>query len=487
MVILIADDDRLSRFTMKSMLSEILDEEYIFLEASDGKSMVEVCRKYLPDVVFADIKMPCMDGISAIEECQKYSRNTEFIVISGYSEFTYAKRCISLGITEYLLKPVEEEQLKQLMEKVCLKSKMAEKELNARFQLKVFEVFNYFITLGVEEKYEEFEHDPGWRYGMVGILTDVLLEGEESYMQAQKELIRDFQNFAEQDLKKNAYYTSLYSEEGTLYFCFCVSRTGWEKVEVYIKRMLYRKKEMSVQAVMFDAENLRELYRKSKKIDGSRSVALNYPSNRVLYERDFEFPSEQKRILADIWKMMNAWICLDKIVYAECLKKLEGYAEDGINIRNVSRFCSRIMKKNLETNGFGELLEHLKEMKGIMYSGRGKDFGVVYQVKEFIEKNYMKDISISQIAEELQMAPSYLSMLFHQEAGEKFIDYLTYVRMENAKRLLIQNSTAAIKDIAMMCGYNSSQYFAKVFLSQCGCSPSIFKKKNRLPHTYKET
>src|SRR5690625_825267 len=157
MVILIADDDRLIRFTIKSMLSEILESGYTFLEAKDGRQLVEVCCEKMPDIVFVDIKMPYMDGITAIEECQKYVKNTEFVVVSGYSEFEYAKKCVSLGVKEYLLKPVEEEKLSHLMNKLKEKNLKNIKELNARFQLKCFDAFNYFTKIDVDNDYDELD------------------------------------------------------------------------------------------------------------------------------------------------------------------------------------------------------------------------------------------------------------------------------------------------------------------------------------------
>ena len=119
MVILIADDDRLVRFTIKSILGEILEDSgNIFLEAANGRDMIRLCREGKPDVAFVDIRMPYLDGLNAIAECRKYSEWTEYVVVSGYSDFTYAQTGIRLGITEYLLKPVDEEQLRQVVEKL---------------------------------------------------------------------------------------------------------------------------------------------------------------------------------------------------------------------------------------------------------------------------------------------------------------------------------------------------------------------------------
>lgn len=146
MIILIADDEKLNRFIIKSMLGEILTSEYTILEASDGKKMVEICKEKMPDIVFTDIRMPNMNGIEAIAECKKYSDDIEFVIISGYSEFEFAQKAFADKIQDYLLKPVEEERLRQLMDKLQKKISGHKKEQNTRFQLALFNAFNYFST-----------------------------------------------------------------------------------------------------------------------------------------------------------------------------------------------------------------------------------------------------------------------------------------------------------------------------------------------------
>lgn len=107
MVILIADDDRLARFQLKSMLCDMGMEDMVIYEASNGKKMVEQCRRYAPDIAFVDITMPQIDGLSAIEQCRQYASDVQFVVVSGHSDFSYARRGIALQIADYLVKPIE--------------------------------------------------------------------------------------------------------------------------------------------------------------------------------------------------------------------------------------------------------------------------------------------------------------------------------------------------------------------------------------------
>lgn len=98
MLILIADDDRLARYSLKSMLHDLDDGTFLIFEATNGKTLVEQCRRLHPDVAFVDISMPHMDGLTAIEQCRQCSEDTQFVVVSGYSEFDYAKKSITLQV-----------------------------------------------------------------------------------------------------------------------------------------------------------------------------------------------------------------------------------------------------------------------------------------------------------------------------------------------------------------------------------------------------
>ena len=115
MKIIIADNEKLIRYTIKSMLEEIKTENQVIGEAKDGEKLVELIKKYAPDVAFVDIKMPKLNGLEAIKIAKNYSPETKWIILSSYSEFEYAKEAISLNAYEYLLKPVSPDKLEDTL------------------------------------------------------------------------------------------------------------------------------------------------------------------------------------------------------------------------------------------------------------------------------------------------------------------------------------------------------------------------------------
>lgn len=116
--ILIAEDEPRARRGLKELLMMLSDEYKIVAEASDGKSALDMLHVVKPDVVFTDLKMPYMDGISLIKAAKAAGVKTKFVIVSVCEEFHAARQAISLGVTEYLVKPIMLNEVKELMERI---------------------------------------------------------------------------------------------------------------------------------------------------------------------------------------------------------------------------------------------------------------------------------------------------------------------------------------------------------------------------------
>lgn len=111
MKFLIADDERPARYVLRSSLEGFGFDPGIIQEVTDGVQLVEATREARPDCAFVDVRMPGMDGLAAIEVATASSPATRWVIVSSYAEFEYARSALRLGVTEYLLKPVDTEDL----------------------------------------------------------------------------------------------------------------------------------------------------------------------------------------------------------------------------------------------------------------------------------------------------------------------------------------------------------------------------------------
>ena len=96
-------------------------EGFIFTgEASDGEVAYPLIKKARPDILITDIKMPFMNGLELSRMLKKEFPDMKILILSGYNEFDYAKQAITIGVTDYLLKPISAEQLLEEIKKVAV-------------------------------------------------------------------------------------------------------------------------------------------------------------------------------------------------------------------------------------------------------------------------------------------------------------------------------------------------------------------------------
>jgi two-component system response regulator YesN len=120
MKIIIADDEAPARFLLKSFLQDEGFPPGDIGEACDGLGLVSMVQDEKPRLCFVDIRMPGMDGLEALRLCVPQAAGTSWVIVSSYSEFEYARAALRLGITEYLVKPVDPGDLRACLERFRL-------------------------------------------------------------------------------------------------------------------------------------------------------------------------------------------------------------------------------------------------------------------------------------------------------------------------------------------------------------------------------
>lgn len=116
--VIVADDERLIAENIARKISRANEHFEVAAIAGDGLAALEQARELLPDVVFSDIKMPELDGIGLIRRLRAEAPEILTVIISGYNDFEYARSAIQYGVTDYLLKPVNPEELAQVIQQL---------------------------------------------------------------------------------------------------------------------------------------------------------------------------------------------------------------------------------------------------------------------------------------------------------------------------------------------------------------------------------
>lgn len=114
---IIADDEEVIRNGLKKLIKSYNLDLSVIATAKDGEEAIELIKKYLPEIILMDINMPFINGLEAIEKAREIDPNSKIIVISGYDQFEYAQKSLELGVFNYLLKPINYRNFKDILQK----------------------------------------------------------------------------------------------------------------------------------------------------------------------------------------------------------------------------------------------------------------------------------------------------------------------------------------------------------------------------------
>ena len=117
--IMIVDDEKAAQDTIRKYIEAKLPEFEICAVAGNGPEAIRTFLHTPADIVFADIRMPLMDGLTLIGELNKITRNYVPVIVSSYGEFEYAKTAIQLGVSRYLLKPIDFDEMTEALRSAC--------------------------------------------------------------------------------------------------------------------------------------------------------------------------------------------------------------------------------------------------------------------------------------------------------------------------------------------------------------------------------
>lgn len=391
MKVLIADDEYLVRSSLTSMLNELKLPIEIIGEATNGEELVELVKKQTPDLVFVDIRMPELNGLDAIKNAGTYSPNTQWVILTGFSEFDYAKEAIKLGATNYLLKPASPQEIKEVLVSSLKRYKDKNALLNKEFENELMALIHDLIPYSDDDE------------------TSII--GKAKFLGA--------------------------------IFAFDSNLNEKEKTELQIK---------FCNTIRTDFNEI-----------------LTHDVRLAL----FPMPSGE-------WAVVGAWGFTQANQGENVIKRCIDLISRIALKFNTDHFTITILRTDV-CKSYGILNNRLEQLQTLSYNGRKLSAETIkdecssrdmtHKVITFIEQNYMLDIGIAQIAEQLNITPNYLSFIFHKKTGSTYMKHLTSVRMLKARELL-SNPNAQVQLVAEKVGYFSTRHFTKLFKEYFGYYPS---------------
>lgn len=495
--ILVVDDEPKVRRGVARLI-EMYPEKYELTgSCQSADAVIEMLGKRVPDVIVTDIRMPKRDGLELISHLKHRYHNLDFIILSGYGDFEYAKKALQYQVYDFLLKPLKAEELYEALDGVA--QKRADSHMTRAESLEDNYFFNLIRAASAEEERNNLERLG--LYGKAGVYRVAVFDmGELS------EQIRQETEILKYEIKK------LLPETQAAYTCFGYQMILlWKgrpdvqylysvlgELEKKLNGKLYlgisrRKEEFSdLKTAYFEAldETKQYIYAPTeylhiaddcavKKInfseESSRKVVNAVKTGNVerVKETLAAFLEEYKRSRCGILRLKRHLLLFQR--------NIEAVAEEFGMDMHFSDIVLNYVKNIEEIRSFDEihvfLEKNLIEMTEEVNSAVKNRMNSYYlsQIVDYIQENYMTDLSLEMVAEHVNLSVCYLSNYFKGQMGMNFIDYLTNLRIEKAKELLI-HTNEKIYRIAELTGYQNSQYFVTAFKKKTGVTPTEYRK-----------
>lgn len=536
MRLLIAEDELWLRKRLVSTIdwsSYGISEVY---EAEDGGEALEIALKEKPDIVITDIRMPELSGIDLMKKLNENSIFSKMIVVSGYDDFEYAQGALRMGAINYLLKPVDEEELLDSVKR-CVEELKKEKNKETVFdkqsaasEMLMEHIYEDLIFETSEKRTEELlqklsRKEIGFPFQSAAVVNMQVREHTFFVNDKVKSDMWSVYQWLRRNLQEDCYECQYLYMRGSqivlLLFGDDPEAKFMERVENWVQLILEAlQKELNISLFMAagdvtdDFSGIHRSYEmaqkkiKEKRAEEKRILALrnqeteqelNTRFDDVYGEYDFKLlikeirngdsekaQTELQAILqsssrrlqsADMMKLQLFYMNFINRIAGACLPECEAYADElAMQCMTVMRELIYIGSDTIVTEMWDCLRKFVEKLVEVYQENNGKrKHWMIDQVLQYVEENYNTALSTRDIAGRFFMNTSYFSKLFHGQMGCTFSNYLINVRVEKAKMMLTQTNMK-LYDIAEAVGYTNVQYFSTIFKEKEGLTPSAFRQ-----------
>lgn len=479
----------------------LVDDEYMILEglkqiipwqelgfeivatSRTGLEALNYLNKHPVDLIVSDITMPEMNGIQMVEEAYANGYDFTAIFLSGYQEFEYVKEGIRLGVKDYLVKPVDQEELTEIIEKIYreLKEKQHRKEQE---QLYSENSIGRWLNDDLNE-HDFFELMDGLDMPILGPFTAIKILSEADQLLAiiQQMKAKNQRLIITGGPQQDQQITLIFQGEAEQLKRFLaeLKRQNGETVTLYTGETIP------------DWENVYESYEKVLQIEELNNFYPDLLPNQKLElvenlnEQEFSFLVFNKSLMIGDTKTIQQE--LDKIfeeVHSQHLQPENARYIAFLLFTDISRqyptatkaIYEETIQKIRQSTTVYQLKQMLEDVLQIVSEQpvEKQISEATQQVIELVRKDYTQDLTLKMVADELHLNAVYLGQLFKKEMHSSFSQYLNQVRIKKAQQLLLY-SNQNINEIADEIGYNNTNYFSKMFKKLNGITPKEFREQ----------
>ena len=527
--LLIVDDEQIVIDSMKYIVEKFIDHAVITGTARSGREAIEKAVELKPDAIFIDIRMPGINGIEAVRQIKSENNNVVFVIITAHEYFDYAKDAINLGVFEYLLKPLNKEKVITTINKIVEKVSQRKEELKREILLK--EKINKIIPY-MEGQFVYSQLMNGRMMQDISFYEEIFgMKLDHGYIMTA--VVNDSEGLTKEENLKHSILKQKFYDHFSMELkreCSClIGPPLLDRIVAYIPipddLNTYKNRNHSIQIANKVVErmdrNMKMKYRVgvggsypienfSKSYNEAIMAATVSDEDTVIHFEDIVLSLEK----LDSYSTHQEQILIDNILSGNITGTLEtfdeifcwlstNYREDIDRIKSkliellivfrraipykveesstsVQHFIMSLLKIDNSRELKISYTDYLKKFITTLEESRVNELnGLILEAIHFIQHHYEDNITLDDVAKEINMSYHYFSKFFKESTGKNFVDYLTDLRIEKSKELL-KHSSISIKEICYKVGYSDPNYFSKIFKKNTGVTPTEYRENKGL-------
>jgi len=512
MRIVVVEDEFNSREGLVRLIGKLEGGYEVVGEADNGEAGIAVIERVKPDVIIADIKMPFMTGLEMLEKLKLKGVRHKTIILTGFSEFDYARKAIKLNVSDYLEKPITAADLREALAKVK-HERLEDMQSDFSSEPESAETMLRKLAEGEAGDVKELMPILLQRWGLVkenpvliiAYYFENLANTSSSHLVGQLARYWDaVSNHVEFELKTPKVIVSIVQ----------VKDMGLDGVDYLngnvINGLANQRYECVCSCVEKRLEELVNLKSESEKLLKLLNWSLVFGNKKAVLEEDVAKASVREQPYPFLLESNCSRAIISangdelRKIFDSCMAELTNgkYSPSQI-IEYGERYVSNLLRLAADLHDFKlqeplqrEWSSLLREVRTIGEFTRlwqeisselaGFESKIEAQVNSLpvqktvsiIHGRYSEGITIDEIADSLHITPGYLSSLFNKEVGQTFPSYIKDIRLKKAKELLL-GSDLKMHEIARLIGYPDPKYFSRIFKDSTGMSPGEYQIMNR--------
>lgn len=514
--LLIVDDEKMIRLGIKNGIPwEELGIEETFTAAS-AREALEIIETEHPQIMLTDISMTEMTGLDLIERIRNENADEDMriIVLTGYDRFDYARQCLQMRVQNFLLKPIDEEELKanvkeqiEALEELRISQEMEGRKIRTEGARKQIALEKFLRDLVHQRTVyqQEGEYSQELREVQDHVMELAILI-PDIYLEAGKETEKDFRQMMIKNIcmdmvdARRAGFTFT-DDDGKIMTAFCLSDSELdvtERIEELVEIledeydikprvvlgsevaglcMLHVSYNDAIHLLEQEKRGFREIVRTSREQSREQIVQDVYG----------EFKKAMITNIADAEQVMH--------IFAKFAQAMDTY---NISRMQVQRWCFEIacdlyfayiadtgetadgriepLMQTLASAGKDEALEVTSAFISKLVSrDEGNQHDIIRNARRYIDDHLEEELSVASLAEMFYISPNYFSRLFKKVMKEGCNEYIVKKRIEKS-RILLETTTIKAGRVASMVGYNDTNYFSLAFKKHTGMSPTKYRE-----------